>query len=234
MRAPSLKRIIIITVCLILSYPAALFAADTYEELNARIKDASLVIQEFSKSPDVSAPKDLLKNAAAVAVFPSVYKGAFIIGAQYGQGVVCSYNKQTGQWSAPAFFGIGGGSVGFQIGGEAVDLILVITNQRGLQSLLKGKTTLGADVSVAAGPVGREARAETDVLLKAEILSYSRAKGFFAGISLKGAVISANNEANNVFYGKPLFAQEILLEQRVGPKGAGIDLINALEHFSGK
>ncbi len=233
MRSKNASKAVIFAICLILLFPSVLFAI-TYEDLDTRIKDAALVIKEFRNSPDVQAPKDLLKNAAAVAVFPSVYKGAFIIGAQYGQGVVCSYDKKTGQWSAPAFFAIGGGSVGFQIGGEAIDLILVINNERGLQSLLKGKTTLGADVSVAAGPVGREARAETDVLLKAEILSYSRAKGFFAGISLKGAVITSNNEANDVFYGKPLFAQEILIEQRVAPKGAGIELINALEHFADK
>lgn len=201
-------------------------------EPGLRIKKASLVIEEFMNSPDKEAAASLMRNAAAVAIFPSVYKGAFFVGGQYGKGVMCSRDKITGEWSAPAFFTLGGGSFGFQFGAQSTDLILVIMNQRGLESLLKDKVTLGGDVSVAAGPVGRRAQAETDVLLKAEIYSYSRSKGVFAGIALKGAVVAPDKESNRSYYGDDVwFSEDILLNRTVKPKGPASDLVSSLNIF---
>jgi len=200
-------------------------------ELNLRIQKALRVIEEFTNSPDRGAAASLMRYSAAVAIFPSTYKGAFWFGGQYGKGVVCSHDKVTGEWSPPAFFTLAGGSWGFQFGAQATDLILVIMNRRGLQSLLKGKGTLGADVSVAAGPVGRKVQAETDVLLKAEIYSYSRTKGAFAGISLKGTVMAPDKESNFSHYGNVWFAEDILLKQKVTPEGLSLDLVNALDEF---
>jgi lipid-binding SYLF domain-containing protein len=219
--------------CLIFASPSALWA-DEMLESETRIANATLVLQEFMKSFDRKTAEDLMQTCAAVAIFPSVYKGAFFVGGQYGKGVMCSRDQKTNSWSAPAFFTIGGGSFGLQFGGEAVDLLLFVMNEKGLESLLKGKGTLGFDVSVAAGPVGREARAETDIRFKAGIYAYSQSKGLFAGISLKGAVVSPDNNESSSYYGESLFAQEILLEHKVGPKGNGIKLINAIEQFAGQ
>ncbi len=227
------KALVLGVLALMLCFiPLSALAADDMAELDVRLKNATLVIEEFANSPDKIAAQDLIRQCAAVAIFPSVYKGAFIVGAQYGQGVICSYDPKAKSFSAPAFFSIGGGSVGWQIGGQSIDLILVVMNERGLTSLLKGKGTLGADVSVAAGPVGREAQAQTDIRLQAEIYSYSRAKGLFAGISIKGGVIAPNNDANRLFYNEGLFAQEILLDRRAQPKGPAVDLVKALEKFT--
>jgi lipid-binding SYLF domain-containing protein len=212
--------------------PAALYSAEEEKTKSSeRVRNATLVIEEFMRSPDREAASQLMGNGVAVAIFPSVLKGAFFVGAQYGQGVMCAYDKKTQTFSTPAFFTIGGGSFGFQFGAESADLIFVVMNQRGLESLLKGKGTLGADVSVAAGPVGRKAQAETDVLLKAEIYSYSRVKGVFLGVALQGAVIAPNNEANRDFYGEFLFPQDILLHKRVKPVGSAVKLVSALSKF---
>lgn len=223
----------LVATCVIFAMPSALWADDMLE-LETRIANAAVVLQEFSKSPDKKTAVELMDTCVAVAIFPAVYKGAFFVGGQFGRGVMCSYDKKSKSWSAPAFFTVGGGSFGLQFGGEAVDLILFIMNERGLESLLKGKGTVGFDISGAAGPVGREARAETDVRFKAGIYAYSRSKGLFAGISLKGAVISPDNDETSKYYGESLFAQEILLEHKVGPKGNGIKLINTIEQFAGQ
>jgi lipid-binding SYLF domain-containing protein len=201
-------------------------------EPNLRIQKTLQVIEEFTNSPDRGAAASLMKYSAGVAIFPSVYKGAWFFGAQYGKGVLCAHDKVTGEWSAPAFFTVAGGSLGFQWGAQATDLILVIMNQRGLESLLKGKGTLGADLSVAAGPIGRKAQIETDVLLKAEIYSYSRAKGAFLGIALKGAVVAPDKGSNQAYYGYEVWdPEDILLKGKVAPKGLSLDLVNALERF---
>jgi lipid-binding SYLF domain-containing protein len=202
------------------------------DELRLRIKKASLVIEEFMNSPDKDSAASLVRDSAAVAVFPSVYKGAFFVGGQFGRGVMCSYDKKSATWSAPAFFTVGGGSFGFQFGAEAIDLVLVIMNERGLESLLKGKVTLGGDVSVAAGPVGRNIQAETDVLLKAEIYSYSRAKGAFAGFALKGAVVAPDKDSNSLYYGSVRFPEDILLHRKVEPEGITLELVRSLEQFT--
>ncbi len=221
----------LISFAFLLPYVSGAYAQTSKSDTADRVREAVLVLKEFQQSPDREAAAGLIRRSAAVAVFPSVYKGAIIVGAQFGRGLVCAYDKETGVWSAPAFFTLGGGSIGYQIGGQSADLILVITNERGLRSLLKGKFTLGADASVAAGPVGRTAQADTDVLLKAEIYSYSRTRGAFAGVSLKGAVIASDDEANRAHYGKTLFASDILLDRKVLPEEQDMELIRTLNTF---
>jgi lipid-binding SYLF domain-containing protein len=165
-----------------------------------RIQAAATVIDEIESAPDQGIPEEVLGSAECVAVVPSLLKGGFIVAANYGRGVA-SCRTPTG-WSAPAFLFTSGGSVGFQIGGQAIDLVMLIMNQDGMKNLLSSKFKLGADASVAAGPVGRHAAADTDWKLKAQVLTYSRARGVFAGISLSGAVIKQDKDATREFYGR--------------------------------
>jgi lipid-binding SYLF domain-containing protein len=174
-----------------------------------RSQKASNVIQEVMGIPEDGIPEDLMSHATAVAVIPNMVKAAFGIGGSYGKGLV-SQRLPNGRWSPPAFIEIGGGSFGLQLGGSATDLILVFTSRDGLDGLLKGKVKLGADAAVAAGPVGRKAEVGTDVLLKSPIVSYSRSKGLFAGISLDGSVVAIDDSANTKVYGKTVDARTIL------------------------
>jgi lipid-binding SYLF domain-containing protein len=185
-------------------------------ELSGKIEKASGALQEVVATPETGIPREWLSRAQAVAVFPGVVKAAFFFGGRWGEGVM-SVRKEPGRndWSPPAFVFIGGGSFGLQIGGEVTDLVLLVMSQRGVDSLLRSKVTLGADLSVAAGPVGRQASAATDLRFGADILSYSRTKGFFAGISLEGATIQADDQANQALYGRGFTAGEILLSGRV-------------------
>lgn len=162
-------------------------------------KDAAQVFDEIMGAPDKGIPKELVEKAQAIAVFPGVFKAAFIVGGREGKGVI-SRRTATG-WSAPAFFNLGGGSFGAQIGVDKTDYVLLIMNEKGLNGLLGDKFQVGGEVGVAAGPVGREASAATDVQLKAEILTYSRSKGAFIGAALNGTVISPDNSLNESFYG---------------------------------
>ncbi len=186
-------------------------------EVNDRVVRAAVVLREIANAPDKGIPQDLLDRAACVAVIPSMKKGGFIIGANYGKGLMTCRTSPgepwtgEGPWSAPSMLLVEGGSFGLQIGGQAVDLILVIMNMSGLESLLDSKFTLGADASVAAGPVGRTAAAETDAWMSAKILAYSRAKGLFGGLTLKGGVVRPDNDANTVLYGKAVEPRAILL-----------------------
>jgi len=165
-----------------------------------RIRAAATVIDEIESAPDQGIPEEVLGSAECVAVVPSLLKGGFIVAANYGRGVA-SCRTPTG-WSAPAFLFTSGGSVGFQIGGQAIDVVMLIMNQDGMRNLLSSKFKLGADASVAAGPVGRHAAADTDWKMKAQVLTYSRARGVFAGISLSGAVIKQDKDATREFYGR--------------------------------
>ncbi len=203
----------------------------TTAENNLLITKAVLVMEEFAQSPDKDAVAAMLRNSVAVAIFPSVYKGAFFVGAQYGKGVMCAFDKKRLEWSAPSFFTLSGGSLGFQFGANATDLILVIANKKGLESLLRETVTLGTDVAVAAGPVGRQAQAETDINLEAGIYSYSRSKGVFAGISLKGAVLSPDMEANHRQYGNAWKPEDIMIYRKVKPRGPEVDLTTTLKKF---
>jgi lipid-binding SYLF domain-containing protein len=190
---------------------SAAFAAS---EVNDRVVRAAVVLREVADIPEKGIPKDLLDKSACVAVIPSMKKAAFIFGGNYGKGVIsCRTNNGTGPWSAPSMMMIGGGSFGLQIGGQATDLVLLIMNLGGLESLLDSKFTLGGDASVAAGPVGRTAQAETDALMTAKILAYSRSRGLFGGISLKGGVVRPDRDANTVLYGKEVTPRSILLHR---------------------
>jgi lipid-binding SYLF domain-containing protein len=174
-------------------------ADDDKTKLAERMTSASQVIEEIMATPDKGIPTSILAGAHCVVVIPSYKKGAFVVGAQYGQGVA-TCRTPSGKWSAPVCVQLAGGSVGFQIGGQATDLVLIAMNQEGLQAMLKNKVKLGADAAAAAGPVGRNAQAGTDWKLNAEFLSYSRSKGLFAGIDLDGTVLSQNQEATRTLY----------------------------------
>lgn len=175
------------------------FAAETNKAVS-RVESAATVLNEIEATPDQGIPSDILGSADCVAVVPSLLKGGFIVGARYGRGVAsCRTSKG---WSAPAFFAIEGGSFGFQIGGQAVDLVMLIMNKQGMDNLLSSKFQLGADASVAAGPVGRHAAADTDWKMRAQVLTYSRARGVFAGVSLAGARIRQDKDSTRDFYGR--------------------------------
>ncbi len=183
-------------------------AATDKAAVDQRVNNAKNVIDEIMQTPDKGIPDGIMQKAKCVAVIPSLKKGAFIVGAEYGQGVVTCRTAQG--WSAPAFIRMAGGSFGFQAGGEGTDLVLIAVNDKGMQDLLKDKFKIGADASAAAGPVGRNAQASTDIKLNAELLTYSRSKGLLAGIDLSGASISQNAEATEVFYGASHPFNEIL------------------------
>ncbi len=200
-------------------------------KLDERVTNSLRVLKEIQKVPEKGIPDYLLSNCYGLAVFPSVYKGGFMIGASYGKGILVARNPKTGMWSGPVFLTIGGGSFGWQIGVEATDLVLVITNKHGLESLLKNKIGLGGDLSVAAGPVGRQMVAATDLSLKAEIYSYSRSKGFFAGIALKGAYLKQDYMANELYYHRSFTPREILFNH-VTPPGSGQALLRWLNSRS--
>ena len=179
---------------------------------------AAKVLREIMDTPDKEIPEDLLARAECVAVFPSVIKAGFIVGGRGGRGVA-SCRTPSG-WSAPAYFNLGGGSIGLQIGAEATDFVLLFMNSAGLNSLLSNKFTLGADASVAAGPVGRATGAETDAAMKAQILSYSRSRGLFAGLELKGVVITPDKGDMRDVYGEGVMAKEVLKENKfTAPEG---------------
>jgi lipid-binding SYLF domain-containing protein len=201
-----------------------------------RLKQSYTVLKEILDTPDKGIPTDLLNKAECVLVYPSVKKAAFIVGGSYGRGVItCRTGKDfRGPWSAPAMFALEGGSFGLQIGGEATDFVLLVMNEKGAQSVLSSKVKLGADASAAAGPVGRTTSAETDIVMKAEILSWSRARGVFAGISLEGSTMRSDDDANKRLYGKELSAKEIVREGKVRTPDAGKPLVGLLEKSSPK
>lgn len=176
-----------------------------------RAQKAAVAFQEVMSAPDQGVPQELLDRAHCVAVFPSVKKGGFIVGGQYGKGLI-SCRRAQGSWGSPAYFTIGGGSFGLQIGGQAVDLVLLVMNKSGVDGLLQDKFEIGAGAGVSAGPVGRNTHVSTDVLLKSQIVSYSRSRGLFAGLELKGAVITQDKEANKDVYVQALSAREILVD----------------------
>jgi len=191
---------------------------------------AAKVLREIMDTPDKEIPEDLLARAECVAVFPSVIKAGFIVGGRGGRGVA---SCRTGAgWSAPAYFNLGGGSFGLQIGAESTDFVLLFMNRDGLNSLLSNKFTLGADASVAAGPVGRAAGADTDAVMKAQILSYSRSRGLFAGLELKGVVITPDKGDMRDVYGKGVTAKEVLKENKVTAPAAVREFPETLNRYS--
>jgi lipid-binding SYLF domain-containing protein len=203
-------------------------AAVTSQELDSRLWEAAEVVEEFTSIPESSIPPSLLQKAKAIGIFPNQVKAGLFLAGQFGHGVVLTRDEKTGQWSAPAFFRMSGGSFGLQLGGQASDVVFVVTNERGVQGLLQNKFTLGADASVAAGPVGRDAEARTDWHLKANVLSYSRSKGLFAGLSLDGVMINQDRDANALYYGPGATAQDILMGGKYPAKGKAKELADAV------
>ncbi len=210
---------------------SALFAATNKEQ--QRLESAGVVMQEIMNTPE-NIPQEVLEKAECVIVFPSVLKGAFVVGASYGRGaMVCRTGAEfRGRWGAPAMFALEGGSIGFQIGGQATDLVLLVMNGKGVSSILDSKVKLGADASIAAGPVGRDASADTDAYMRAEILSYSRSRGLFAGISLEGSTLRPDDDATQDVYGRKLSAREIVMGGSVRTPESGRHLVEVLEKNS--
>jgi lipid-binding SYLF domain-containing protein len=219
----------------ILAFAPVTFARDHdgAKKEEDRIANSSAVLAETLNVPD-NIPRDLLDKARCVVVMPSVLKAAFIVGGGYGRGtMVCRTGKDfSGPWGAPAMYALEGGSIGFQIGGEATDFVFLIMNDRGANSLLHSKVKLGADASIAAGPVGRTAAADTDAYMRSEILSYSRARGVFAGISLEGSTLRPDNKANRDLYGRSVTAAQITKESEVQAPSIASHLIAQLENAS--
>jgi lipid-binding SYLF domain-containing protein len=188
---------LIVGIFLAAVHPAA--KADTAGLV--KIDDSVEVLEQMMKIPEKGIPPALLNNSGGIAIIPGVIKAGFILGGRYGRGVLVMRNKD-GRWSNPVFISITGGSIGWQIGVESIDIVLVFKSNRSIRGIMRGKFTLGADASIAAGPVGRQASAGTDVMLKSEIYSYSRSRGLFAGLALEGAAIQVNYDADEAFYGK--------------------------------
>lgn len=226
-----MKHYLIAALCL--CFATLSFAEDKEDQ---RLHDSYTVLKEILATPDNGIPRDLLDKSECVIVFPSVKKAAFVVGASYGRGVITCRSGQDlrGPWSTPAMFALEGGSVGFQIGGQATDFVLLVMNEAGANSVMSSKVKLGADASVAAGPVGRATSAETDVVMKAEILSWSRSRGVFAGISLEGSTLRSDNGANKAVYGKDLTAREIVRQGEVKPTEAGKPLVDLLDKTTPK
>src|SRR5246500_5781923 len=201
---------------MLLSWPAISSAKDKDEKEVDRIKNAASVLKEILDIPD-NIPQDLLDKTRCVIVFPSVVKAAFIVGGSYGRGVmVCRSGKDfSGPWGAPAMMALEGGSVGLQIGGQATDFVILVMDSRGADSLLHSKVKLGADASIAAGPKGRDAQAATDVTFRSEMLSYSRARGVFAGVALEGSTVHPDDDANRRLYGRDINAEQVIKESKV-------------------
>jgi lipid-binding SYLF domain-containing protein len=222
-----------LAVALCLCFALSAFAQDKEAD---RLKESYSVLKAVLGMPDKGIPRDLLNKAECVIVVPSVKKAAFVVGASYGRGVMtCRTGPEwRGPWSAPAFYAIEGGSFGLQIGGQATDFVLLIMNEKGAKSVLTSKVKLGGDASVAAGPVGRTTSAETDIVMNAEILSWSRNKGLFAGIALSGSTLRSDDDANKNYYGKDVNAKQIIVDKAVKTPPAGKPLVNLLNRISPK
>jgi SH3 domain-containing YSC84-like protein 1 len=211
-----MKKLVLLMVVAMI--PAGLWAQGDRANTVERIQAAGTVIDEIMNAPDSRIPDEIFDSAKCIAVVPSMLKGAFLFGANYGKGVAsCRTDKG---WSAPAFFRVTGGSFGFQIGGQAVDLIMVVMNDEGMQNLLSSKFKIGADASAAAGPVGRQAAGSTDWKMRAQILTYSRARGIFAGISLDGAVVTQGKDDTRAFYGRMVPFKTLLTGEIAAPQDA--------------
>ena len=222
-------RKMVLGVCL-LFVANGLHAADNEQK---RLENSGVVLEEVMSTPE-NIPQEVLEKAECVIVFPSVLKAAFVVGGSYGRGaMVCRTGPGfKGPWGAPSMYALEGGSVGFQIGGQATDLILLVMNNRGASSILSSKIKLGADASIAAGPKGRDASADTDAYLRSEILSYSRSRGVFAGISLEGSTLRPDNDANEAIYHHKITASEIVLGKNVAVPVSGRHLVRILQKNS--
>jgi lipid-binding SYLF domain-containing protein len=207
---------------------ALLYAAD--EAVDKRIRDAADAFREIMDAPDKGIPKDLLDKARCVLIVPGMKKAAFVVGGAYGRGFA-TCRRSEGPWGAPTAIRLVGGSFGFQLGIESTDVMMLVMNESGFKKLLSDKFTIGADASAAAGPVGRYTAAETDALMKAEILTWSRARGVFAGVSLNGTVVEGDKSENEKLYGKPLSSKEIIEAKPASPPAAR-PLISVLDKYA--
>ena len=223
-----IKKYLVAAACLTIA--AGVVSAQQLNKEQKRLEESGVVMQEVLNIPD-NIPHDLLEKAECVIVFPSVKKLAFGVGAEYGRGaMVCrTGEKFRGPWGAPAMYALEGGSFGFQIGGEATDLILLVMNDRGMESILSSKVKLGGDASVAGGPVGRDASATTDAWMRAEILSYSRSRGLFAGISLEGSTLRPDDDASEQVYGHAIKAKDIVRGEHSAVPTSGRHFVDILE-----
>jgi lipid-binding SYLF domain-containing protein len=223
-----MRRVLLLFLCL--SFCGAALAQESDEA--RQLAKANAVLNEIMRTPDKGIPSNLLDKAVCVGIVPAHFSVAFGIGASYGRGVLVCRRGGDGRWGAPSLFTMGGGSFGFQIGGKSTDIVFIVMNPDGAKKLLQSKVTLGADASVAGGPVGRTASAETDAQMHAEILSYSRSRGLFGGIALKGAVLKQDNKANEKLYGRRLTAQAILIKGDVSVPPAARPLDRSLTKYS--
>jgi lipid-binding SYLF domain-containing protein len=208
----------IFVTAVLLSLSGGLLLAD--KETDERLQNAATAFQEIMSAPDKGIPGEVLNKAECVVIVPGMKKAGFIVGGSFGRGSISCRGKDKASWGAPAMVELGGGSVGFQIGASATDVVMLVMNRSGIESLLKSKFTLGGDASVAGGPVGRSSTAETDAAMKAKILSYSRSRGAFAGISLTGMTLNQDEDANKAVYGKQLDSEQILGGSVAMPAGA--------------
>jgi lipid-binding SYLF domain-containing protein len=215
---------------IILASAGALFGQTSVE---TRLEEAATVLSEVMSMSDKAIPQELLDRSQCIVVVPGMLKGAFIVGAKYGKGFLSCRKKGGTGWTGPGAIRVEGGSFGFQIGGSETDVIMLVMNERGAQRLLSSKFTLGGDASVAAGPVGRTATAQTDAYMTAEILSYSRSRGIFAGIALNGATLRPDQEDNQSLYGRAIENKEIITKEVPPPKAAE-KLISLLNKYSGR
>jgi lipid-binding SYLF domain-containing protein len=218
-------------IALLLSLASGPLLAD--KETDERLANAAQAFEEIMSAPDKGIPGGVLNKAECVVVVPGMKKAGFIVGGSFGRGAISCRGKGKTGWGAPAMVELGGGSVGLQIGAEATDVVMLVMNRTGIDSLLKSKFTLGGEASVAGGPVGRESTAETDAAMKAKILSYSRSRGAFAGVSVKGMTLHQDEDANKAVYGKPLDSVQILGGGIETPAGAK-PLAQVLNKYSPK
>jgi len=230
-----MRKTISMFLTLLLTAIPALAAQDSDSKETERLESAGAVLEEILNVPD-DIPQDLLDKAECVVIFPSVIKGAFGIGGSYGRGAMACRSGQsfTGPWGAPTMMALEGLSFGFQLGGQATDFVLLIMNPRGASAILSSKVKLGADMAAAAGPKGRNAQANTDATLRAEILSYSRSRGLFAGISLEGSTVRPDNNANEKIYGKKVTATQVVRQGAVPVPSSGQKMISLLNQHSAK
>jgi SH3 domain-containing YSC84-like protein 1 len=222
----------VIVICLALAVTTTAQTTKNVDDESSQSDKAARVFGEIMGTPDKAIPKDLLEKAECVAVFPSVIKAGFIVGGRGGRGVASC--RTVRGWSAPAFFNLGGASIGLQIGAQSTDFVMLFMNKEGLNSLLSDEFTLGGDASVAAGPVGRQAGASTDVKLTAQILSYSRSKGLFAGLELKGVVIKPDKDDMRDVYGEGIATKDVLKENRVTAPASVRAFPTALGRYSSR
>lgn len=222
------KTIILLSVIFFILSFKNVKAEDKWTNL---IEECGKVLSEIQGMPDESIPEDLLKNCSAIAIFPSTVSAGLGIGGKYGQGIIMIHDPDSKKWSSPAIFIIAGGSIGLQIGGQATDFVLLFMNRRSVDGILRGKLKLGADAAVSAGPVGRNAEAATDIMLKGGILSYSRSRGLFAGVKLSGDVITQHWDGNEALYAKKLSAKEILVENKTNRPSSAEKLLKILNKY---